>query len=255
MKLLKLFSAAVFTLMSFGTAQAAWTNLSDFESLAPGDLGNQGSWTSVSAPNNGYFVAADPDDAGNQALEATGANSRDDGSNAYISLGAGIAEGATGTVFFRMRNAADGDLVFGASDVAAPAEWGDYEGYMRFAGGNIDVRNSNTFAAVGTYNADEWYNIWLVLDNAADTTQLYASQGSNPAVALGSPGNFRNGTTDALSTLNVRLGVPQTTAVGYIDDVYVDAMGVNLGLPTIPEPTSALLAISGVAALLASRRR
>ena len=74
------------------------------------------------------------------------------------------------------------DVVLGASDVAEPTAWDHDEGYMRFAGTNIDVRDGSGFTTVvENFSADAWYNIWLVLDNATLETTLYYSTGGEAA--------------------------------------------------------------------------
>lgn len=231
-----------------GVTYGAWVSVDNFESASVGALGGQAGWTTT-GENATYEVAADPSNPANQALKATGTSSGSDPEgNAYVSLGSNtIADGTTGTLFFRMRNGADGDFVFGSSDVAVPAGWSDYEGYMVLAGENIRLRDGGSFTNVGTYSGDEWYNVWLVLDHAADTADLYASQGTDPAVLLGAAGAFRtsgNTVHDDLISLNVRMGNAQGNgATGYLDDIYVDTSGVNLANP-IPEPaTMALVAI------------
>jgi hypothetical protein len=238
------------------SAHGQWAVLSDFEGLTPGDLGAQGGWTTT-GPASSYQVAVDPADAANQALLVTGFASDN---NAYIPLGTGITEGSISTLFFRMRNGSPipggstGDLVFGSSDVAAPAGFGDYEGYMRMTAGNIDVRDGGGFAAGGPYTPDEWTNIWLVLDNGADTTTLYSSVGAAPASLLAS-GGFRNGTTDSLVTANVRNARNQDGIIGYIDDVYF-AKGTLLTNPVvIPEPGAIGLALLATAVWRTARRR
>lgn len=238
------FTACCVIALFSGQAFANWTNLSDFDSLAVGPLGTQGGWTSDSDAL--YQVVVDPSDAANQVVEISGG-----GGNAYVGLGGGIAEGATGTIFFRARNGNPGDLVFGSSDVAAPAAWGDYEGYMRLAAGGLDVRDGGGFANGGTYNADEWTNIWLVVDNAADTTTMYSSVGSDPA-GNAITGGFRNTTTDSLVTANIRAGNAQAGVLGYIDDVYM-ASGADLTNP-VPEPNLAMLLVAAMMLGLFQRR-
>ncbi|QDU88894.1 hypothetical protein Pla175_22780 [Pirellulimonas nuda] len=249
------------TLAVAGSAHGAWTLLDDFDSLALGAVGGQGNWTTTTGTGNAaYNVAVDPDDASNQALLATGFNE-----NGYIPLGANsIAEGATGTVFLRMRTSDLSDLVFGSSDVAAPAGFGDYEGYMVMGvNGNPavntwKVRSGGGFSNFGPYTADEWYNVWLVLDNAADTNSLYISQGSDAALLLGS-GAFRNGTTDPLVSLNIRMGASHNNnnAQGYLDDIYIDPSGVNLGNPVapVPEPATITVALATLLGLSGVLRR
>ncbi|MEN1678288.1 MAG: hypothetical protein AAGJ46_01750 [Planctomycetota bacterium] len=242
------------TLFVPATCSAAFTSISDFESLTPGALGSQGGWTSELSATSVYTVTADPDNPSNQVLRATGTSAAqgapNDG-NAYISLGSNsIADGTTGTVFFRMRTSDLSDLVFGASDLAAPFTWSSYEGYMvmgAVAGNNaFRVRNGGAFSGnLLGYSGDEWYNVWLVLDHTADSTSLYVSQGADPAALLGS-GGFRTGNepdTDLVS-LNLRMGAAHNNnnARGYLDDIYVDNSGVNLANPVIPEPSSVVMA-------------
>jgi len=255
---------AVALMANSSLALAQWTLLDDFEGHSLGDVNGQGNWT---ASNGVYNVAVDPLDASNQVLfvaTGTGSNGSGAGSNnANIPLGSGIADGATGTVFFRMsigannlplgNGTAGGDFVFGSSDVAAPNAWGDYEGYMVMANGLIRVRNGGSFSNVGTYNADEWYNYWLVLDNDADTTTLYSSQGTDPPVSLGT-GAFRNGTTDPLVTLNLRIGELLDGTDGRLDSIYFDRSGANLSNP-IPEPGTIALVFGACLLVAGSRRR
>ncbi len=252
-------------------ALGQWTLLDDFESSTLGPLGSQGGWDSFSstAPDDDFRVAVKPADGTNQSLQVTGTNGATHTTNAFISLGSGIAEGATGTLFYRMAaDASVGDLVAGASDLAFPATgWGNYEGYMRFSNGGIDARGSLTggggFSNIGTYLDNEWYNIWLVVDNAADLTTVWASQGGDPAVnlsaTLGGAGktHFRNGTTDPLVSLLIRVGLSEGS-LAYLDDVYLDTSGVNLTLPAgvvVPEPVSMVLLGIGACTMFFSRRR
>jgi hypothetical protein len=210
-----------------------------------------------------YSVAVDPDNPGNKTLLAVGDSDPDAEAiqaRAYLGLGASaIPVGSTGTVFFRMRAGNGADFVFGASDSATPVTFSDFEGYMVMAGSQFRVRNAGANDAVGSYTGDEWYNVWLVLDNDANQSSLYVSQGTDPAGFLGS-GAFRTGNGDPsgnLVSLNLIMGRPHTTnsATGYLDDIFVDNSGRNLSLPPmlVPEPSTALLAFCGL--LMTNKRR
>ncbi|QDU88895.1 hypothetical protein Pla175_22790 [Pirellulimonas nuda] len=234
-------------LLVAGAARADWNLLEDFDDLTPGAIGGQGDWlTNLQAgatSNAAYDVAADPANAANQTMLVTGFNG-----NGYLPLGtASIAEGATSTVFLRMRATNDSDLVFGASDIADPAgAFESYEGQVVMGnlknataqpgGDPLDnqwkVRNVGAFDNLGTFNPNEWYNVWLVLNNATDTTGFYVSLGTGDAALLGT-GGFRNGTVDPLVSLLVKTGARHNNfaSMGYIDDIYIDSSGENLVIP------------------------
>ena len=218
-------------LIAVSTASVApgqWTLIDNFQSASVGPLGSQGGWTTSGAANP-YQVANDPLLTTNKALQVS---SGDQAFNAFIPLGSGINVGNTGTVFFRMRNGA-GDLAFGASDLASPAGFGDFEGYMVMAANQFRVRDAGTNKNVGNFISNDWYNVWLVLDNDANQNSLYVSQGVEPAFLLGT-GGFRTGNGDPagnLLTLNVRAGGGQQGVLGLIDDIYATPTTTNLTLP------------------------
>jgi hypothetical protein len=248
---------------TLGTAHGAWNSISNLESANVGPLGSQEVWTTVDSERAEYSVAVDPDNPGNKTILAVGDSDPDTEATqarAYLGLGAStIPVGSTGTVFFRMRAGDGADFVFGASDSATPVTFSDFEGYMVMAGNQFRVRNAGANDVVGSYMGDEWYNVWLVLDNNANQSSLYVSQGTDPAGLLGS-GAFRTGNGDPsgdLVSLNLIMGRPHTanSATGYLDDVFVDNSGSNLSLPAtlIPEPSTGLLAFGGL--LVTKRRR
>lgn len=141
----------------------------------------------------------------------------------------------------------------------------------------------------------EWFNVWMVVHNdgtyapvnfisdSADYVSLYIqSEQTFPAqtqlqTAAGDkkftfafdsrmppPGPPTAGTDKALTGLFMRMGLgPLTEAVGlennhtgpwYLDDLYLDLSGANLAHP-IPEPTSAFVAVGGLAFAGTMRRR
>ncbi|MDA7934290.1 hypothetical protein N9C66_04095 [Akkermansiaceae bacterium] len=212
-------------LLSAPLLHAQWTLVDDME--------NGNNWTGLG------LIAADPDNATNQvfAVENTGTRVE-----TYLTLPNPIPDGTTGTLFFRFRSTANNglvDWVAGTSDVAVPTNWPDYEGYVRLAeagsAGDIDIdaRNGGGFTEVGPAAEDTWINVWLVLDNTADTTDVYFNTTPVDATSAGTlslTGNgFRNGTTDDLVTLLAINNDSGTT--GYLDDVYLDLSGENLTHP------------------------
>ena len=111
---------------------------------------------------------------------------------------------------------------------------------------DLDVRDAGTYRILDEFGANEWINVWTVMDNASDTLQVYAQSDTTfPAQTLlddesgKTTFDFRNGTGDALSTFLLRTGTNHG-APYLLDDIYVDPAGMNLVNP-IPEPSSFVL--------------
>jgi hypothetical protein len=249
-------------------ARAEFIKIDDFESYALGEINGQsdgsGTWTAGSTDH----VVLESGTA-NQALDSLG----NDTSNAYNDdPNLVIADGSTGTLFFRIKRGGDdviGHVVYGLSDVAAPGAWGDYEAGLGdrsagngFVGGSLDVRDAGAYRTLSEIGANEWINLWMVIDNGADTVQVYAqSETTFPTQVLldDDAGTttfaFRNGTADPLITFLMRTSTDHDSPY-LLDDIFVDGSGVNLANP-IPEPSSLVLltlAFAGLA-LAALRRR
>lgn len=212
-------------LITPSTLQAQWALVDDME----GD----NNWI-----GNGTF-SPDPVTDNNQVftVENTGARELTN-----LALPTPIPDGSTATLFFRMRsssNAGAVNWVVGSSDVAAPTNWPDYEGYIRLADEaspgeiDIDARNAGGFTRVGAAPADTWINVWLVLDNSSDITDVYynteIADATDPSTISLTGLGFRNGTADALTTLLAINNEPGTIA--YLDDVHLDLSGQNLTHP------------------------
>ncbi|MDB4506731.1 hypothetical protein N9055_00770 [Akkermansiaceae bacterium] len=238
-------------------SQAVFTLLDDFESYTAGtNADGVGGWT---ATNDTQF-ATDPSNAGNIVLAAT-RNAADGTTSVFKSIPT-IADATSGTIFFRARATATADFVLGSSDVANPTgSWANFEGYMRFSGNgldafNVDVRDGGGFANAGTYTADQWYNVWLVLDHTTDMTTIYFNQGNGDATTAGGSGAFRtSGNTVHDDLINMFIRGNSEGNTGLVDDIYVDASEINLSNPAaIPEPATSLLALVGLAFGMHRRR-
>ena len=219
-------------------------------------------WTNIAGTTG---VVADPAGGTNNVFRATAANGE-----ARRSIPA-IANNTTGTLFFRVYTTASGgdaDWIFGSATGTNPTAFNSYKGYGRLAtntdtGIDMDVRNtgvaatpttSGDFSQVGDASAVTWYNVWMVLNNTDDTTDMYFNTGGD-ATTMGTlsftGAAFRTGVADGdLTSFLVRNNNNNTT--GYIDDIYVDTSAQNLINP-IPEPSVAVLL--GATALLGLRRR
>ena len=232
---------AVALFVSALPASAGWTKIEGFDTYGLGGLGGQGGWQTE--PGGPYSVADDPTNTANQVLsvatDSTGGHYARN--NTYAALN--LPDGATGTLYVRVRREVGGAHIgFGLSDVAAPTAWGDYEVAIRSQGGNFDVRDDDTYDPLATNTPiQEWYEFWLVANNAAgttaDTTKVYVqSPVTFPTqTQLGYGGQtdfaFRNGTSAALQTMFLNTGSGHT-GPWLLDDVHFDAAGANLTSPT-----------------------
>lgn len=211
--------------LSSSFLQAQWALVDDME--------DNNDWTGAG------ILAPDPDSPSNQvySIENTGTRIV-----TYLPLATPIPEGTTGTLFFRFRSSASAgqaDWVIGSSDVAAPSNWPDYEGYIRFSDGgtandlDIDTRDGDGFTEVGGAEPDTWINVWLVLNNTADTTDVYyntiLADATTAETTSLTGAEFRNGTSSDLTAL---LAINnEASTVTYIDDIYLDLSGENLTHP------------------------
>jgi hypothetical protein len=133
----------------------------------------------------------------------------------------------------------------------------------------IRVRNGGSRGELtDEVEAFQWYSIWMVVDNAADTSEIHILGGEFVTqTQLDLQGltefGFRNGqANNALTTLFIATGRNTDTFPGenigpvYIDDIYVDRTGRNLANPIpIPEPSPTGLALLACTAALGHRRR
>jgi hypothetical protein len=151
------------------------------------------------------------------------------------------------------------DVTDGAANVAFIREnadngGDDYAGLSVSSNGTLTARASNTLA-LGTYNANQWYNVAYDINFAGGTTDVYldgVNMGSVTHDAVHTEAKsiaffaFR-GIDAQCNCATTHRGAPQVR----IDGI---ATGSSLADVTIPEPASlSLLAVSGL--LLLSRRR
>ena len=257
-KLMKPVAVAVaFTLLLAASSQAALVLVSDFDGT--------GTYTNTGT----VAVTADPDDAGNNALELTAA------SDAHVAFN--IADGSVGTVFVRVRlaNATGGPVNIGSNGGFGVTERnsGAALGAGKFAA-RSHVENIRTFDAPGvrtrsTYydgwnlpgvglgnvqqNAPEvWQNFWFVLDTtgAMDTYDMWVEGGSyaTPTLVADDARWYR----EAGENVGVEGFYIYSTGVSpatYIDDIYVDTTGVDLTNPlAVPEPSTLVFGLMAMAA-------
>jgi len=254
--------------LAASSASAGFVKIDDFENYAADSaINGQGSWTG-SGSANAATVRVDPDGSVNKVLEVQRQGYADRG--AYNTLGAnGIADGATGTVFFRMRRAGTASFSMGLTDTAINCDKDSQQGLLetRFSGSKV---YSSGLTTSGTLGSDTWVRYWLYVDNNNDTFSLY-QEGNDMAVQTllhgfdpwmndkGAVFAFQNGTAaNSLDYFAASVGQWGNPDTMYLDDIYVDLAGLNLGDPLFvarPVAEPAGLGLLGLALLGVKRKR
>lgn len=254
--------SAVLTLLGPATVQAAFVEVDDFEGLTLGALNGQNGWTTSNA---GFVVAADPVNGLNSVMRITSGTPSDQ--TAYKAIPGIVNSSTAATLFFRARkDAGVVNMSWGASDVATPTvNFGDYETQFNIqdtSSNTLQVRNGSNFGPVDAFADNVWYDLWMVIDNNANTYEAYIQGGAfgsvtqldlvGPVTEFG----FRNGGANDLIRALIRNGANHN-ANFYIDDVYLDLAGQNLANPSaVPEPSTwLLLGLSSLGLYVARRRK
>lgn len=179
------------------------------------------------------------------------------GVSLYKSLAAAglqVLEGNTGTLFFQLQTGAGNhDNSFGLSDQATPAA-GDFPAFEAQAAviTGLVVRDGAVVRATGDYPRNQWMNVWVMADNAADQVRVWVESpvGGTGQVEITNDGgvdpfNFRNGTVDALATaLFIISPNGPDNGLLHLDNLYVDAKAMNLTTPAAAKPTAGLSILS-----------
>ena len=174
-----------------GSGASGFVLIDNFDPLDGGALDGQGGWAASSA---NVAVSNDPENAENQVMSQTGDNVR-----AWKAIS--IPDGGKATLFYRMRR--DGLVNFGvgSTDVATPGTaFADFETQLNNQNDALlKVRDGGGFKDVDDFADATWYWIWMVIDTATDSYQVYMSGGALATRTLLDAGvqsafGFRNGT-------------------------------------------------------------
>ncbi|GAB3814803.1 hypothetical protein GCM10028820_11380 [Tessaracoccus terricola] len=200
----------------------------DFETYERTALNGQDGWTATGAAK----VIADPLNGNNQVLEMRGGNN-----HAHHAIPP-IADGSTGTLFFRFYRDGSVDTSFGVTDVDSPNQTGNSRAYVNNQ--NTDdmlARDGGAFSGpIGHWSEGSWQCVWVVADNAADEITVYTQGGpyeqqTRLPVDVERQFKFRqavNGDLDRFFWINGASSNGQLA----LDDVAIDNTGQNLALPT-----------------------
>jgi hypothetical protein len=208
-------------------AQAALVD--DFEGYTPGVI--PAPWVIThGTPTVGQEAG------GNKYLESYGS---------YRSLaGASISDSDTETtVFYRIFKRAENspDCSVGWSDFTDPSGmWEDFEAYVVVLGNTLRARDGGDNTTLMTISDDTWYNIWLVINNSAQTYDVYVTTGTADATIGDREANdfdFRTDNGDSPADL-VTFKVYGRSADGpvRVDDIHITG-GLDLSIPVdMPVP-------------------
>lgn len=220
-----------------GLAQADL--LDDFEGYSTGKISDVASppWYSTGSSTSGAAVIeADPVDGNlyGKAWYAGGARGMCRGLDALSIPDTNTAS----TLYLRVRTEGNTDGSFGLSDYTASSalSWGSFEVQMALISGTLRARNGGSVYDTGyAIAANTWYEVWAVVDQTTDTYDVYVSDGTEEPLIVAEGMAFRNGTTDALTT--VLLHNNSSTPI-QIDDLSVcDGIDPYLfSAPSSPNP-------------------
>ncbi|NOW00591.1 PQQ-dependent sugar dehydrogenase [Isoptericola chiayiensis] len=204
----------------------SFTELLDFEQYERTSLDGQDGWTSSSAQ-----VVADPLNANNQVLEQTGGSH-----SSYREIPA-IADGDTGTLFFRFYRDGSVDTSFGVTDVDEPADYPNSRAYVNNQNSDVMlVRDGGAFRPVGVWARETWQCVWVVADNAADEVTVYSQGGPYEEITRLPEGaeqqfDFRESVDGDLDRFFWINGSSSNGRL-LLDDVAIDADSQNLDIAT-----------------------
>ena len=206
-------------------------------------VANGGPWESNVGGTG--LVSIEQDDPGGPAENkymAFGWNSGFRGVNRTVTS---IAEGSTGTYYFQIRTEdATPDASYGLSDVATGLlnDFGNFEvqiALVNNGGPTLGVRNGGTFEQLVTgLSADTWYDIWVMVDNASDTFDVYYGTGGDPndvssAVKIADDFSFRNGTDSNNLVTFMTLSNGQEDNNANLDNIYYGDLTISGGPATL----------------------
>ncbi|MFK7804813.1 MAG: Ig-like domain-containing protein [Anaerolineae bacterium] len=209
-----------------------WQKVDDFNNLSNGDIDNKNGWQAT----DGVIVTTDPSNSSDKVLYIPGSNDY-----AYKAFPTEITSTNWGTLFFRMRRTGNVDAFGGASDLSSPSEFSDYEIQIGAQGSHPEefrIRDGDNFISPSyqspKFEEDTWYCVWLIANHSFDSFSTNIKGGemredSESTFRVEYNSDFRNGGHDPIRSFFAKSGTGGGAM--YIDDIYVDASGLNTKHP------------------------
>lgn len=246
-------AATVLALLIAPASQAAWSLVNDFEGAdALTGIGVGHSPLIADGGNGGITQVAASNDASNSVLNlsaGTFANGTDT-NNVWFWIDLPTTA-AKATVYSRfLKTGQLVDIVWGTSPTDEPASYGDFSSALRVElDGIIDYREGSEgypeiIGSVAENNV--WYDSWFVVDAATNTYDVWIKGGiytSATKVVTGAA--FRNQSTDPQNRFYARVTTgallePKQVNDVQFDNIWVDAAGENISIPSVADPTDPL---------------
>ncbi len=208
--------------------------IDDFESYSVGNAHSGGS--NAFELNGGPWTTNTDGGSGLTAIEDNGSSQHlafgwNAGQRGATRTGATIANGESGTYYFRIRtDDASPDVSYGLSDVPSgdAFSYGEFEvqiGLVNSGGPTLGARNGGVFEQLVTgLSANTWYDIWLVVDNDTDTYDAYYGTGGDPngiasATKFADDFGYRNGPSSNDLLTFMTLSNNHEDLKAYVDDI------------------------------------
>jgi hypothetical protein len=239
-------AATLLALLIAPASHAAWALVNNFEAAdATANIGVGHSPLVADGGNGGISVIADPSNASNKVLQldaGTFANGTDT-NNVWFWINLPTTA-AKATVYSRFAKSGQlVDAVWGTSPVAEPASYGDFSTALRVElDGIFDYRQGSEGypEIIGSSSSiSTWYDTWFVVDVATNTYDAWIKGGIyTGATKVVTGAVFRNQSTDPQNRFYARvtsgdlLNPKQVNPVMF-DNIWVDAAGENISIPSV----------------------
>jgi hypothetical protein len=220
------------------SASAMAVLVDDFESYS---LGSVNTVTTNWKGTVDVTIETDPANPANKVIRENQSTVIQKGVYCILSDAASIPEGATKTLFLRFRATDQIDSAFGYANTDAPditgTNWDQFGPQVSVLNGVFRIRNGTTGWSNGTtpnavapgFAPLQWYNLWMVVDNAADIIKVYVhgrpgdSATEADVVKAGTQDTFgfRHAVVGALTRFYWRAQNTSADRNLWIDDIYV----------------------------------